>query len=306
MIDGDQLKQDVVGKWPGIFNSLGIDVGDGRHKECVMCGGKDRFRFDDKEGKGTYYCNGCGPGDGWSIVQKVLGVDFPGALKEIASIIGSVDAIPRKEDPKVSADVMRSIFMGSDILKEGDPAYRYLTGRGLTKLPTNLRYHKKCWELETKKNQKAMLAVFTSKDNTALTMHRTYLTAEGEKLKIKDAKKIIPALEKLTGGACRLFPVAENGVLGIAEGIETAIATTELFGIPTWAATTAILMEKFVPPNGVKKLVVFGDNDFNYTGHKAAYGLANAVNVQRHMPVEVKIPLIPGQDWLDVLVSKKS
>jgi hypothetical protein len=35
-----------------------------RHQACPVCGGSDRFRFDDKEGRGTWFCNQCGAGDG--------------------------------------------------------------------------------------------------------------------------------------------------------------------------------------------------------------------------------------------------
>jgi putative DNA primase/helicase len=41
-----------------------------------MCGGKDRFRFDDKEGHGTWICTHCGAGDGFSLLMKVMGIDF--------------------------------------------------------------------------------------------------------------------------------------------------------------------------------------------------------------------------------------
>jgi putative DNA primase/helicase len=141
-------------------------------------------------------------------------------------------------------------------------------------------------------------------------MHRTYLDADGNKLNIKDVRKILPFIGKKddddrpTGGACWLFPLDEKMELGIAEGIETAIAATELFGIPTWAATTAIFLEKFYPPKNIKKIVIYGDNDNNYTGQKAAYALANTMSVVRKIEVEVRIPETTGHDWLDYLQGK--
>ncbi|WP_435052153.1 primase-helicase zinc-binding domain-containing protein [Escherichia coli] len=45
-----------------------------RHQPCPVCGGSDRFRFDDREGRGTWYCNQCGAGDGLKLVEKVFGV----------------------------------------------------------------------------------------------------------------------------------------------------------------------------------------------------------------------------------------
>ena len=54
----------MVGRWADALRSYGLNEKQlsGKHTECPLCGGKDRFRFDDKEGSGSYYCNGCGAG----------------------------------------------------------------------------------------------------------------------------------------------------------------------------------------------------------------------------------------------------
>ncbi|MFA9256090.1 primase-helicase zinc-binding domain-containing protein, partial [Escherichia coli] len=49
--------------------ALGIQVLKNRHQPCPVCGGSDRFRFDDREGRGTWYCNQCGAGDGLKLVE---------------------------------------------------------------------------------------------------------------------------------------------------------------------------------------------------------------------------------------------
>jgi len=301
MID---IKEQAVGRWLGIFASLGIEVGDGRHTKCPACGGKDRFRCDNKEGKGTYYCAGCGAGDGWSLIQKVLGVDFPQALAEVSGIIGVVEKTKQMKESGMTPEKMRSIFNGSKPASKNDPVGLYLAGRGLTEIPEKLRYHPACWENETKQNQKAMLAIFHGPDNTALTMHRTYIDADGKKLAIESPKKILPSLKKMNGGACRLFPVDNRRVLGIAEGIETAIAARQLHDVPVWASTTAVLLESFEPPTGIERLVVFGDNDRNYTGQKAAYALANRVEVVSKIRADVMVPEAAGADWNDYLINR--
>jgi len=48
----DVIKQDVIGRWGGVYSSLGIEVGDGRHTICPLCG-KKNFRCDDKDGRGS-------------------------------------------------------------------------------------------------------------------------------------------------------------------------------------------------------------------------------------------------------------
>nr|WP_259694507.1 DUF927 domain-containing protein [Proteus mirabilis] len=58
------------------------------HTACPACGGKDRFRFDNKDDNGTFICNQCGSGDGLDLVQKILGGSVTEAAYEVANIIG--------------------------------------------------------------------------------------------------------------------------------------------------------------------------------------------------------------------------
>ncbi|WP_455252207.1 primase-helicase zinc-binding domain-containing protein, partial [Neisseria sp.] len=46
-------------RWPEIHAALGIDPRylKNKHQPCPACGGKDRFRYDDKDGNGTFICN---------------------------------------------------------------------------------------------------------------------------------------------------------------------------------------------------------------------------------------------------------
>ena len=87
--------------------------------------------------------------------------------------------------------------------------------------------------------------------------------------------------------------------MGVAEGIETAIATTELFEMPTWATLGTSGIESFEPPASIKHLHIFGDNDRNFAGQKAAYVLAHRLALA--LDLEVSVPPEPDTDWLDVL-----
>ena len=46
----NEITTQAVGKWDYIFQSLGIEVGNGKHCPYPVCGGKDIFRFDNKNG----------------------------------------------------------------------------------------------------------------------------------------------------------------------------------------------------------------------------------------------------------------
>ncbi|HBD5000275.1 TPA: DNA primase, partial [Escherichia coli] len=71
-------------QWPMIFEQLGIVVPPAhRHGPCPCCGGKDRFRMDDLDGRGTWFCNQCGAGDGLDLVSLVFGCNLVRAARKI-------------------------------------------------------------------------------------------------------------------------------------------------------------------------------------------------------------------------------
>jgi putative DNA primase/helicase len=140
-----------------------------------------------------------------------------------------------------------------------------------------------------------MLALITAPDGSGASLHRTYLK-DGKKAPVLKPKKIMPGLP-LSGAAVRLFGVETT--LGIAEGIETALAASEAFSIPVWSAISAAGLELWTPPDEVKRVVVFGDNDENMTGQKAAYALAHRLSL-KGIDVSVEIPATVG-DWADDL-----
>lgn len=79
------------GRWPLILQSLGIGIPAGhRHGSCPKCGGKDRFRLDDKEGRGTWFCNQCGNGDGLDLVSLVTGK----GIKEVTGLVAATLSLP--------------------------------------------------------------------------------------------------------------------------------------------------------------------------------------------------------------------
>jgi hypothetical protein len=102
-------------------------------------------------------------------------------------------------------------------------------------------------------------------------------------------------------------------LLGVAEGIETALAVQEATGLPTWATLNAALMKSFEPPEGVDKLLIWADNDPVRNGKKAGLDAAEALRKRmsdRGLETEILLPegfrLTEGKgvDWLDVLVTQ--
>lgn len=306
MIDFDTVREQSTGKWLSIWRSLGIDVDEsGRHSPCPCCAGKDRFRVDkDVAERGSFYCGGCGPGFGFDLIMRVMSVDIKEAMESVASIVGSCEVTKVAKEKPITPEFLRKIFMTSSPVQKGDVVHTYLNKRGISKIPGMLRHSKKCWNPDTKKNEHALLAVFTMPCDFASTMQRIYLTADGEKLPVECPKKHLPPLKKMTSGAVRLWPL-DGEKLGIAEGIETALAASEDLNIPVWAALSSALLESFEPPKTVKELIVISDNDANFAGQKSAYRLANRIAMKTDISVVVHVPVRVGFDWLDVVNEQK-
>lgn len=86
-----QVRDAALGRWKEmIFPAFAITVPvhKNKHGPCPICGGTDRFRCDDKQGKGTWICNQCGAGDGFELIVKARGYSHSEVLKEVGAILG--------------------------------------------------------------------------------------------------------------------------------------------------------------------------------------------------------------------------
>lgn len=295
------IKERTRGYWSSIFSALGIPVGEGKHQPCPACGGKDRFRFTDENGDGGYYCNGCKPGDGFDLVMKCLNTDFKDAVKAIEGVIGTAKKTPINNSLQYNPERLRQMYKESKPLNGNCLGSLYLKNRGLSVFPPTLRFLKECYEPATQKKLPAILATLSAPDSEAITLHRTYLSEDGKKASIEKCKLTMTPKRPMAGGAVRLFPATE--LVGITEGIETAIAVHEMYKIPVWAVLSTSLMISFEPPKDMKNIMIYADNDNNFAGMRAAYILAHRLHLANYA-VGVKVPDQIGCDFLDELVSK--
>jgi putative DNA primase/helicase len=280
-----KISETARGRWHGILPQLGISpkLLQNRHCPCPMCGGKDRFRFDDREGKGTWICNRCGSGDGAELVKRIKGVEYKEAAKMVEAVVGKIEKRPERLRAERNRPKMNEMWDHSMRVSLADPVGEYLSKRcGITSLyPKDLRY----W------GESTMLAKVRDGEGDPITIHQTLIKGDKAGVRMMLAGSLPPNV------AIRLCPQA-GPVLGIAEGIETALSASALFTVPVWAAISAPLLKKWRPPESVERVIIFGDNDENYTGQEAAYSLARVL--QNDVEVEVKIPSIPGWDWNEV------
>lgn len=301
--DVDKIKKDVTGKWRGVYEVLGITVpkDSKTHGPCPCCGGIDRFRMDDKDGRGTWFCNNCGSSDGWALIQLKFGWSFIESVGKVADIVGTVEfePSPKEEDSTKKRERMNNLWKSSRPIDGSDCASKYLRSRGIVigADPKQVRYCMACHEPETKTSMCAMVAMIRdNKTGNPIGMHRTYLTEDSNKADLKSPKK---SLGKTACGSIRLIPATDT--LGVAEGIETALAASQLFSLPVWSVIDSGQMEAFYPPDGIRKVVIFGDNDANFVGQKSAYRLANKLYLKDFIVDDPQIPPTRGDDWADVL-----
>lgn len=295
------------GRWREILPASGVALRFliNKHGPCPACGGKDRFRFDDKNGEGTFFCSGCGPGVGIILLRRVHGWTHRQACDEVDKIIGTEHKPPA---PQTSAqrDDTAKIRATEQLLREADApevVTAYLESRGLSVNSGVLLGHRNLAYFDEGSRRvigrfPAMVAPITAADGTLISAHRIWRKSDvGDK-----NKKLMPVPFQgaLNGAAVRLFECDEE--LAISEGIETGLAVQELYRLPVWATISAGGLKAFQPPQEVRRLHVFADHDRSFVGQAAAFDLAKRLG--QKIEVIVNVPDLPGTDWLDVLNAK--
>ncbi len=179
----------------------------------------------------------------------------------------------------------------------GTPVDAYLRSRGLAvREASPLRFHPRAG-----RNRgcgppgPAMIALMTSPETgSPCSVHVTYLRPDGSgKAPGTRAKTMLGA-----AGVVRLAPDAEVTLgLGLAEGIETALATAQHAGWrPVWAAASAGGIGRFPVLPGIECLTVFADADD--AGLEAARACCRRWAAAGR---EARVLAPPAGDWDDAL-----
>jgi putative DNA primase/helicase len=286
------------GRWPAILHALGIDPAflKDQHGPCPACGGHDRFRFDDKL-NGSWFCNQCGSGDGISLLQKVHGWPVRKALDEVDRVVGHCPTTPDAKPERTLAekrDTLIRLWKGARPVTEGDPVWLYLNRRcgDPSAFLGQIRFHPGLKHSVDRQTHPGMVALLQPNEGRAVGVHRTFLTPDGMKADVDPVRMVFGDCAQV-----QLCPPSER--MGVGEGIETCICASKRFGIPVWSAMNANGLKAWEPPPIARSIVIFGDNDANYTGQEAAFCLARKL-AMKGLRVEVRIPDAVGSDWADV------
>ena len=303
----EQIREYAKGKWQAILPEFGIDRKylNNRHGPCPLCGGKDRWRFDDRDGLGTYFCSNCGAGDGFTLLSKKTKMPFADIAfrnRNLSNLTIEYKQVRHFSEEELLRR-MRMLWERAGVISATDPVGKYLSSRGVAsmalQMPSSvLRIAKDIVYPDTRLQCFALLSKVITPNNRAVNVHITYVDEHGNKVGRRVMQGSLPE-----GSAVRLG--SENQVMGIAEGIETALSASILFNMPVWAALNANQLAKWIPPKVCQEVHVFADHDLSFTGQYKAYELA--YNIKRQgLAVTVHLPIVPDTDWNDQLLSKDS
>lgn len=168
----------------------------------------------------------------------------------------------------------------------GTPAEEYLQRRGLPELPKSIMFHRRSL---------AMVATVQRLDGLVVALQRVLLTPAGEKAPVNPCRI---TMGPLGGGAVRLGAAAE--VIGLAEGVETAMSAQIMLGIPVWASLGAARLHRVELPEMVREVHLFTDND--QPGLTAAKRTAE-VHQQAGRRVLIRTPPDQFKDYNDFLTA---
>ncbi len=290
----DTVKQ-ACGHWPRILPALGMKVIKNRHQACPVCGGADRFRFDDKEGRGTWFCNQCGAGDGLKLVEKVFGISASEAAGKVNAVTGHL--------PPVAPEVMAAADAGTEaerkaaaalavrLLEKTRPATgnAYLTRKGFA--------GRECLTLTTSHKTggvayRAGDVAVPLYDESGTLVNLQLINAEGLKRTLKGGQ---------VKGACHLIDGQKQAGkrLWIAEGYATALTVHHLTGETVMVALSSVNLLSLASLARQKhpacQIILAADRDLNGDGQtKAAAAAAACEGV-------VALPPVFG-DWNDAVM----
>lgn len=141
-----------------------------------------------------------------------------------------------------------------------------------------------------------MVTAVQRPDGKLVSVQTTALTLHGKKAAVSMPRRTTGALG---AGAVRLGAAAE--IMGLAEGVETALSAMQLAGITTWASLGAQRMHRVNIPDLCRELHIFVDAD--EAGMAAAERTAYA-HRQTGRRVHIRIPPDGCKDWNDAIMRR--
>ncbi|MGE0311370.1 MAG: toprim domain-containing protein [Lautropia sp.] len=293
-----------------VLASCGFSLGKGkdeRRSNCPACDGVDCFSFSMQREVGQ--CLRCGiAGDAIALRIAVTGerfIEVVDAIDAWADSDGMVAVRPPRpsrpapEPVGLDLDLQRKQESAAQLWSRGVPlagtvGERYLLGRGCLMPPNDgdLRFVERVSLFGFDGPALVGRITRTSDVTVRLGAHLTWLEPDGS------GRRERRYLGAKSGGVVRLWSdEAVTLSLGIAEGLETALAAAHVFA-PMWACLDAGNLAEVPVLDGIEALTVFADNDESGTGQAAALACADRW-LDAGREVRVLMSDTAGKDILD-------
>ena len=276
-------------RWEEILFQLGIDLPRlNKHGPCPCCGGKDRFRFDDKDGRGTWFCNQCGNGDGLDLVAKVKKCNPLQATKLISGLsLTNQNAPARKKVSKPCASIEAKRLLNSSRLATSP----YLQSKGLSASVQMLNIPKTLTIGGISFDNDSMILPIHDIDGTLVSAQ--LINAAGE-------KRYLPGTRQ-NGGFIKVGDSSVTANIIIAEGYATALTVNLATGHLALAAMSAnnllniaVTARHKYPNSNIIMAAENDSNEVNKVGLVQAEKAAMAVNGWVSLPPDQTV-----NDWDD-------
>ncbi|EDV4893523.1 DNA primase [Salmonella enterica subsp. houtenae] len=292
----ETVKQ-ACGHWPNILPALGVKVIKNRHQPCPVCGGSDRFRFDDKEGRGTWFCNQCGAGDGLKLVERVFDVSASEAAQKVNTVTGNLPPVAPEviaaAEAGAEADRKAAAALAIRLMEKTRPATgnAYLTRKGFPdrECPVLTVMHKTGGV--TFRTGDVVAPLY---DDAGTLVNVQLINADGLKRTLKGGA---------VKGTCHIIEGQKQAGkrLWIAEGYATALTVHHLTGETVMVALSSVNLLSLASLARQKhpacQIVLAADRDLNGDGQTKAAAAADACEGVVALP-----PVFGG--WNDAFVQK--
>jgi len=294
-VDGDspidRVLREFNGAWRQTLENYGCHLPSGRHHgPCPVCGGKDRFRFDDKEGRGTWFCSQCDPqsGGGLLLLSRFLGKPTIDVANEL---LGNTPERSR-------APVYRSFVSEDQIRKANHEQAR--KGAEALLASSELRSHPYMSDRGLDGQWLVNGEPIMGRDRSVIQPGELLLVpaykAEGDGSTLVNVQKIKANKEKrpLYGGDMAGVYHKLDGhqkLIAIAEGYATGVTVNQVTGATTYCAfNTGNLAAVAAWASGQHPgvpVVLFADNDEHGAGLRYAKDAAAPLGATVALPPEL-------------------
>ncbi|WP_410491114.1 DUF927 domain-containing protein [Aeromonas hydrophila] len=293
----------ACGHWPELLAAVGIDIPRrGKHGPCPACGGKDRFRLDDKTGRGTFICSQCGSGDGLDLVCRVTNKSPKEAAELIAPLVGLSDSgldhaareqLHQQQQARADAErkraeqerqkaTRRAAAIAGDVAQGVSP---YLTVRGLEWPQATIN---RTLIREGGENFPAGSMVVTLTNEGGDLVNVQLIRADGTKRYLHGGQKA-GAFHRIEGGA----------LVAICEGYATGLSIHQATGAAVYCAmdcgNLAAVAQIARRQHPKARILLCGDNDAHTQGNP---GKTKAEQAAAAIGGLIALPPIAG-DWND-------